>query len=53
MRDCKNRQLNNRRVYTIEEATTVNDVARSSHKFIQPLIIDKLITKLQWWRWKV
>jgi hypothetical protein len=29
LRDCPHRQQNNRRVYNIQEATTVNDVARS------------------------
>jgi hypothetical protein len=29
LRDCQHRQHNNRRVYNVQEATTVNDVARS------------------------
>jgi hypothetical protein len=29
LRDCPHRQQNNRRVYNVQEATTVNDVARS------------------------
>jgi hypothetical protein len=29
LRDCLHRKQNNRRVYNIQEATTVNDVARS------------------------
>jgi hypothetical protein len=29
LRDCLHRQQNSRRVYNVQEATTVNDVARS------------------------
>jgi hypothetical protein len=29
LRDCPHRQQNSRKVYNIQEATTVNDVARS------------------------
>ena len=44
---------------TVEEFTTFNKLPLSMtwpgvcHEFMQPWIINKPTTKLQWWRWKV
>jgi hypothetical protein len=53
LRDFPYRKHNNRRVYNIQEATTVNDVARSMPQIYATLDNRQVTTKIQWWRWKV
>jgi hypothetical protein len=53
LRDFPHRKNDHRRIYNVQEATTINDVARMYHKFMQLLKINKKTTKLQWWSWKV
>jgi hypothetical protein len=47
-KDCPLRNKGNNNVQTVQEATTVGELARSTPKITQPWKIDRQIIRLQW-----